>query len=294
MAFVDEDEEKKRSVDKLYTKIANYRNYHDFSDLIRFVKKLKQYSPFNCLLIHVQKPGSSYVATEEIWQKRFKRSIKPDARPLVILQPGGPVNFVFDVSDTEGQDVPDEIINPFRFIGEFDPRKYDCLLDNLPRIGVRYGTQQLGSCAGAYIKVCDSSMVQKVTVLETKARIPTVKDIEVKYDIVANSNFTKEDNFPSIIHELGHLFCGHLGTFDKKFIPDRKGVSPKTREFEAEIVAHIVCERMRINNRSEKYLSGYLEKGEIPQINLECVLKASGKIENMLYEKAKIPKKLIK
>ena len=58
------------------------------------------YSPFNAMLIHTQMPGARFVATPKRWGQHYKRTIHPGARPITILQPKGPVLFVFDVSDT--------------------------------------------------------------------------------------------------------------------------------------------------------------------------------------------------
>jgi hypothetical protein len=44
--------------------------------------------------------------------------VKPNANPLIILQPMGPVMFVFDVSDTEplqgAKSLPLRVTDPFR------------------------------------------------------------------------------------------------------------------------------------------------------------------------------------
>ena len=45
----------------------------------------------------------------------------------------------------------------------------------------------------------------------------------------------------------------------------------------------MVCERIGINNPSEKYLSGYLKENRIvPYVSLEAILRATGTIERML------------
>jgi len=53
------------------------------------------------MLIHIQMPGAKFVAPPHRWLHEYGQRIKPGAHPLVILQPMGPVMFVFDVSDTE-------------------------------------------------------------------------------------------------------------------------------------------------------------------------------------------------
>jgi hypothetical protein len=54
---------------------------------------------FNAMLIRVQRPGALAVASRRRWQD-YGRTVAPDAVPIVILQPFGPVQFVYDVGDT--------------------------------------------------------------------------------------------------------------------------------------------------------------------------------------------------
>jgi hypothetical protein len=45
--------------------------------------------------------------TARDWWTRFGRRPKPHARPLIILRSFGPVDFVYDVLDTEGKALPE-------------------------------------------------------------------------------------------------------------------------------------------------------------------------------------------
>ncbi len=73
--------------------------------------------------------------------------------------------------------------------------------------------------------------------------------------------------------------------------PDRRGLDKLSAEFEAESVTYLVCERLGIDNPSAEYLSGYLKKDqEIPNISIECVMKAAGLIEQMGRERLKLRK----
>jgi len=98
--------------------------------------------------------------------------------------------------------------------------------------------------------------------------------------------------YATLVHELGHLYCGHLGTPNDRWWPNRRGLSLKSREFEAESVAYLVCRRAGIEPPSDEYLSGYLEQdGEVPMISLDRVLTAAGLIEQMGRESMK-PRKM--
>ena len=94
-----------------------------------------------------------------------------------------------------------------------------------------------------------------------------------------------QDPLVALLHELGHLYCGHIGTLNPRWWPDRRGIARVPAEFEAESVAYLVSARLGIDNPSESYLSNYVEqKSEVPAISLECVMKAAGLIESMAQE----------
>lgn len=59
-----------------------------------------------------------------------------------------------------------------------------------------------------------------------------------------------------------------------------------SKEFEAETVSWLICERLGIGNPSERYLSGYLdEHGNIPQdISIHHILLAVNEIEKILKD----------
>ena len=115
-AEIDEDITK-RALDELFSLTRQYRSAKAYRELLRFIGHFRFYSPFNAMLIHIQMPGASFVAPPSRWLHEYGRRIKPGARPLVILQPMGPVMFVFDVSDTEPQkgapQLPEEVLHPF-------------------------------------------------------------------------------------------------------------------------------------------------------------------------------------
>ena len=81
---------------------AAYRSSTHYLDLLRFVTRMRRFSPFNALLLHRQKPGLSFAASARDWRRRWKRTVQVDARPLVVLVPFGPVGFVYDMLDTPG------------------------------------------------------------------------------------------------------------------------------------------------------------------------------------------------
>ena len=123
------------------------------------------------------------------------------------------------------------------------------------------------------------------------SREPIYADLAVRYDLLMNGSLSREARYATLVHELAHLYCGHLGTPNDKWWPDRRGLDHDVREFEAESVTYLVCSRFGIDNPSEQYLSGFVGKHEqVPSISLECVLKTAGLIENMSSQKMKARK----
>lgn len=239
-------------------------------------------------------PGARFVAPPHRWLRDYRRRIKSGVRPLVILQPMGPVMFVFDVSDTEptenAQPLPPEIEKPFEVRTGRVGGGIQFIIDNAKRDGLRITTSNEGSqSAGSICHVAkDVRASQKFQSGVDKERNPVYVDIPVKYDLLVNAKLSPEARYATIAHELAHLYCGHLGTPNDKWWPDRRGLNHNVREFEAESVAYMVCTRFGIDTPSEQYLANYVEKNErVPSISLECVMKAAGLIETMSREKMK-------
>ena len=91
------------SIDALLRSSAAYRSSRKFQAMIRFMARFRQYSPYNNMLVRIQNPSCSFFAREKIWYERFRRTLKDDARPMLILAPMHPVMLVYDLDQTEGR-----------------------------------------------------------------------------------------------------------------------------------------------------------------------------------------------
>jgi rhodanese-related sulfurtransferase len=78
-------------LDQLLADSRLYRTGKDYRALLDFVIRLRNFAPFNAMLLQVQKPGLMYAASRLDWLERFNRTVKDGARPLLILWPFGPV-----------------------------------------------------------------------------------------------------------------------------------------------------------------------------------------------------------
>ncbi len=262
-------------LDKLFEEVGTYRDSKDYGALLSFVRKFRNYAPYNAMLLHIQKPGSTYVASAADWKSRFQRRPIHGARPLVILRPFGPVAFVYELGDTEGKAFPRELAEPFSAAGTVSRAMVERFVKNMRLSGVDYHEQDYGSDSAGFVQLVDSRAVfTSPSGKKTYYSIP--------FGMVVNKNLDLSAKLATIYHELGHIFCGHLSAPNVKFLPQRPGLPIETVEFEAESVCWLLCERQGIHNPSAAYLSGYLDENEeIPPISIETVLKAVGAIEQI-------------
>jgi len=269
----------KNALDQLFSLTIQYRSSQAYFDLLVFISKFKFYSPFNAFLIHTQKRGAAYVATPQRWLYDYGRSIKPEAQPIVILQPMGPVMFVFDVSETEAipgakdvKPLPPEIDKPFEVLnGKLLNKELELVIENAKRDGIRITTTNDGSQSAGCIRSVhkNHTLVSQKVLSGYEKRIPVYTFVAVKYELLVNSNGqSPEAQYATIAHELAHLYCGHLGSPDIKLWPDRQNLDHVTEEFEAESVSFLVCQRHGIQTTSPKYLSQYADNHpDIPAIS---------------------------
>lgn len=284
----------KRALDELFSLARQYKSSDAYHKLLKFIVHFRSYSPFNAMLAHIQMPGATYVAPPHRWLRDYRRRIKPGARPLIILQPMGPVMFVFDVSETEPTEnappLPPEIERPFEVRRGRIGDALETVSENAKRDGVRIVTSRDGSqSAGSISPVsADIHSSQKIRSGTDKNRTPIYTGIPVKYDMLTNSNLSREAQYATIVHELAHLYCGHLGTPNDRWWPDRRGLSHVIMELEAESVSYMVCGRAGIDTPSERYLADYARReSQTASISLECVMKAAGLIESMSRQRLK-------
>ena len=275
----------RREVDELLAHASHYSAGREFAELMRFVARFRRYSPFNAMLAHIQKPGARFVAPAHRWARDYRRRVKPAARPIVLLQPRGPVIFAFDVSDTESladaKPLPREVEYPFEVRGGKVGKELCWTMENAKRDGIRVEERDAGSQGAGQIAVAAPGAV---VLFPDKLRPkPTYAEFPVRYDVLLNHKHSPEAKYSTLVHELAHLYCGHLGTpNDEPWWPDRCGVPHRVAECEAESVAFVVCRRIGIDTPSEEYLSQYVTSdARIPDISLDRVLNVAGLIEQM-------------
>lgn len=254
-------------LDKLLQDSKLYHKSKDFMDLLDFVARLRHFAPFNAMLLQVQKKGLTYAASEHDWLRRFGRKVKLDARPLLIMWPFGPVALVYDVVDTEGTELP-KAIESFYARGPVTRAEVVAYYSLMARKRIMAAEVDEGDSSAGRIQCITRSRSDKEF---------------SHYRVVVNRNHRPETQFATLIHELGHLFLGHLGQDPKLHVRNRSTLSQRQEELEAESVSYLVCKRQGVASKSEAYLSNYVkEHTTIEQMDCYQVMRAAGQIESML------------
>ena len=273
------------NLEKLFYQVKEYRTCEYFKKILDICKKFKHLAPYNSMLINMQKPGAKYVLHESEWMEKFNRHIKPNAQPLIILVPFGPVDFLFEISDTEkndplsmsDKDILEAIARPYKTPSEVKDEDLKNLINRCAFHGITFDmTMNAGAAYAADIRLLDIPLYS----MNVEIKKNHFMDLLAPYLISVNKNASSNgERFTHIIHELGHFFCRHLPSpkgWDKWEV---RVISKEAEEFEAESVARLICDRLNIQNTSERYLSGYLEKEQIPSdVSIQAIFNAVNEV----------------
>jgi antirestriction protein ArdC len=217
-----------RAVDELIAAL-NQGQSAALSSYLKAIGRFHRYSLHNVMLIASQKPDASYVAGYRTWNE-MGRFVKKGEKGIVILAPivhrkaeneehrdemapsvtGFRAAYVFDVSQTDGQDLPR--------IGmvEGEPREYRDRLQSFAAaqgISIEYSSQ-IAPARGTSSGGC-------ITLLPGQSAA---------------------EEFSTLAHELAHelLHRGHR----------RSSTSRQIRETEAEATAFVVCHAIGLETGS--------------------------------------------
>lgn len=262
------------SIDELFRRSRLLRSSKKFYDLLNFIKKLRNYSPFNNMLVYLQNPNVTYYATASHWWKAFQRNVKSDARAMVILAPMTPVLFVYDLADTEGPPLPQYLINPFETEGKISPKVLAHTISNCKRDQIE-------------IKKTEKSFLNAGCAVRCFFRDEEARrQMRSKVFIEINNQLDDSATYATICHEIAHIYLGHLGTDKEEWWPERTYLTKHQMELEAEAASFLVCSRAGLETKSAEYLSMYLQnEDDLKYISLDWIMKTAGFIEKMGKQK---------
>lgn len=268
------------AVDELLAIAGHCRTHREYADLMACLIRFPQYSIFNALLLYLQNPQVSRVATAGSWARRYNRYPRPGARPLIILAPTAPVLFLYDVSDTEG---------PPLGIGSHSPapQRTTPLRDIFERTQANCGLHG----------ICLRQMPGKSQKAETVVRLTAATrrryqaldlDPNASYLIILDQLAAISDRYQEMTYGLGQVFCGHYGIDAKAWWNERAALSTQTVEIEARSIACLVIGRLGVVASEEHGLDSV---PDLPPFSLNAVIQAANYIEEMGRRRWSAPKK---
>ena len=256
------------AIDQLFQQALEDGGVSAFDKFWNFTRQFNHLSVYNSMLVMVQRPGATAVGTRKQWRS-IGRYVQPDAVPIVILQPFGPVLFIFEIGDTEGSPVPAENMSSLFATG--------IVLNKLWENTIK--------AAEKYNVIIEESKQQGMALAGTAARLTDFPDIETgkdirRFRIRLNANHDLPTRFATLAHELGHIYCGHIGRDYKGRWPNRNQLTSETRELEAEAVAWLVCQRNGITTRSKDYLSSLMPQANHQDVSMYAIFEAANRVES--------------
>ena len=287
-------EKLKEITDRLEQGITELFNSERYKEYLRVMSKFHNYSFNNTLLIAMQKPDASLIAGFTAWKNQFQRNVKKGEKGIKIIAPspfkikqetekidpqtqkpvigrdGKPVTeekeitipaykvvSVFDVSQTEGKELPDIAVDALTG----DVEQYSDFFAALEKTStVPIGFEKIEGGAHGYYHLED----KRIALDEGMSELQTLK---------------------TAIHEIAHA---KLHDIDLNAPKDEQQprVDRRTREVEAESIAYTVCQHYGLDTSdySFGYVAGWSSGRELAELksSLETIRSAAADIINSI------------
>ncbi|MGB9748133.1 MAG: hypothetical protein ACPLXM_14500, partial [Bacteroidales bacterium] len=192
-------------IDDLISLSRKHKTSEEFKNFIEFIGRFPDYAFYNRMLVYLQNPAVTLFGSKTFWEMKFNRKVRDEARPYIVLMPFGPVGLVFDIMDTEGDIESKELLDlvtkggPFSAKGNFTSEQINAVIKETSKWGIETSFEEVN-----YFRA------GRVTRMENgKIIISLRKDLK------------PAENFGTLLHELGHLFAGHLGGMKLRKIEEK-------------------------------------------------------------------------
>ena len=286
-------EKLKEITDRLEQGIAELFDSERYREYLKVMSKFHNYSFNNTLLIAMQKPDASLVAGFSAWKNNFGRNVMKGQKGIKIIAPspfkirqevekidphtqkpiigkdGKPVTeekeitipaykvvSVFDVSQTEGKELPDIAVD--ELTGDVDRYKdFFAALEKTSPVPIAFENIEGGS--HGYYHLED----KRIAINEGMSELQTLK---------------------TAIHEIAHAKLHDIDLNAPK--DEQPRVDRRTREVEAESVAYTVCQHYGLDTSdySFGYVAGWSSGRELSELksSLETIRSAAAEIINSI------------
>jgi hypothetical protein len=272
-----------------------------FTDFLDFTNRFRRLGVWNARMTHIQRPGATAIASEFEWRS-VGREVLPDAVPIIILWPFSPIRFVYELADTGPPIDREKIGDPFAATGVFKPKILKTLIAELLKQKTfiveveyrRHGFRSAGSAASQGTPqsllfpepLASSGTIGQFSKNHASIEHPVTRPKVSTYRIVINDRLTDQERFVTLGHELGHIFCGHVGeclsnSMESGWPDRRQTVGENEQEIEAEAVAYLIAARAGLVTASSNYLQGYVEMADIANVNTDLIVRAAARIERL-------------
>ena len=288
-------EKLKEITDRLEQGIAELFDSERYREYLKVMSKFHNYSFNNTLLIAMQKPDASLVAGFSAWKNNFERNVMKGQKGIKIIAPspykikqemqkidphtqkpvigkdGKPVTeekevkipaykvvSVFDVSQTEGKELPDIAVD--ELTGDVDRYKdFFAALEKTSPVPIAF--ENIGGGSHGYYHLED----KRIAINEGMSELQTLK---------------------TAIHEIAHAKLHDIDLNAPK--DEQPRVDRRTREVEAESVAYTVCQHYGLDTSdySFGYVAGWSSGRELSELksSLETIRSAAAEIINSIDE----------
>ncbi len=232
-------------LDQLEKGVAELFESDRFKEYLTCMSKFHNYSFNNTLLITMQRPDATLVAGFNAWKDKHGRMVRKGEKGIKILAPykykvdaepehegeesktiertGFKPTYVFDVSQTEGKELPSIAVSEL----SGDVNEYNKFLRALRIIcPVPIDFEDIQDGSKGYF----SDSENRIAIKKGMSQIQTIK---------------------TLIHETAHAMLHSSAAEDKDYPTERR-----TKEVEAESVAFTVCKRYGLD--TEDYSFGYI------------------------------------
>ncbi len=287
----------KEITDQLEAGIAELFESDQYKQWLTTMSRFHDYSLNNTILIAMQKPDATLVAGYTAWKKQFGRQVNKGEKGIRILAPTPYKQKVeVDKKDPNTGEIlknPDgtnqkeikEILHPaFKVVNVFDVSQTDGR--EIPSLGVNELTGDVAEFEmffEALKRTCPVPMEfeeingkAKGYYHQTECRIAIQKDM------------SQIQTVKTAIHEMAHQKLHAIDPTKKKSDQELEELTRNGKEVEAESVAYTVCQHYGIDTSdySFSYIAGWSQGKETPELkaSLNTIRKAASEMINEIDE----------